>query len=535
MDRTKGRQHPCSVMWVAVLTALALFTAACGNDDETAVGDEPDTTVSDDGTPDAVLDRSAVLRWGEPKDITSWDGHRASVSQDNQILFTTYDRLVHQDAEGELVPGLATDWNFAEDGSYLELTLREGVTFHDGEPFDAEAVKANIERGKSLEDSAVQGELSPIEEVEVIDDRTVRLHLDRPAGNLPNVLTDRPGIMISPAAFDNPDLDTNPVGAGMYRVTDYRPGASITFEAYEDYWDEDAQLLAGIEYLILPDETTRMNALRSGQIDATVLTPGQTEQAESAGFVVQASATLEVHYVVINHGKAPLDQVEVRQAINHAIDRQALVDGVLFGNGQPAWQMFPEGDAAFNPEVVDYYPYDPDRARELLAEAGVAEGDINLQLMDLAGTPLVNQANQVLQAQLGEVGINVEIVPVERTEVVATFYQNQVGDLLQGPWGGRPSAEQVFALIYQRDGFLNPGGHLVNEEFEEAFDRAQRATTAEEREEALQAATLAVTEQGNSAPLFFPYTPLVHVERVVGLEKYVSGKIEFRGVGMRPE
>lgn len=524
------------MMWVAVLTALALFAAACGNDDETAVGDEPDTTVSDDdGAPSADPDPSEVLRWGELKDVTSWDGHRASVSQDNQILFTTYDRLVHQDAGGELVPGLATDWNFAEDGSYLELTLREGVTFHDGEPFDADAVKANIERGQSLEDSAVQGELAPIDEVEVVDDYTVRFHLDTPAGNLPNVLTDRPGIMISPAAFDNPDLDTNPVGAGMYRVTDYQPGASISFEAYEDYWDEDAQLLAGIEYSILPDETTRMNALRSGQIDATVLTPGQTEEAESEGFVVQASPTLEVHYVVINHGKPPLDQVEVRQAINHAIDRQALVEGVLFGNGEPAWQMFPEGDAAFNPEVVDYYPYDPDRARELLAEAGVAEGDINLQLMDLAGTPLVNQANQVLQAQLGEVGINVEIVPVERTEVVETFYQNEVGDLLQGPWGGRPSAEQVFALIYQRDGFLNTGGHIVNEEFEEAFERAQQATTSEAREEALQAATLAVTEQANSAPLFFPYTPLVHTERVVGLEKYVSGKIEFRGVGMRPE
>src|SRR5690606_5663474 len=152
----------------------------------------------------------------------------------------------------EPIPGLAESWEFAEDGSYLDLFLREGVVFQDGEAFDAEAVKASLERGKTLEGSTVAGDLAVVEEIEVVDPMTVRLHLSGPAPSLPMILSAQPGMIISPAALDDPALDQNPVGAGMYRVTSYEAGVSLVAEAWDEYWDQDAQLLGGIEIAIMP-------------------------------------------------------------------------------------------------------------------------------------------------------------------------------------------------------------------------------------------------------------------------------------------
>src|SRR5690606_21746166 len=184
-------------------------------------------------------------------------------------LFLTYDRLVHITPDVQPIPGLATDWEFAEDGSYLEMNLRKGVTFHDGEPFNAQAVRANIERAKTVENSAVASELEVVESVKVIDPATVRFMLTGAAASLPLTLSDRAGVMISPKAFDDPDLDQQPVGAGMFKVTDYKPNDHITYERYEKYWDPDAVRVAKNEQLIQPNSVARLYANRTGQVDCT--------------------------------------------------------------------------------------------------------------------------------------------------------------------------------------------------------------------------------------------------------------------------
>ena len=218
-----------------------------------------------------------------------FDAHRATSSFDNTSLFLTYDRLVHNSPEASAVPGLATAWEFNPDGTALTFTLREGVTFHDGTPFDAEAVKANIERGQTVEGSAVASDLAVITSVEVVDPLTVTLNLGGDGAQLPLVLSDRPGMMISPAAFDKPDLDQSPVGAGMFTVSEYRANDRIIYNRYDGYWDPDAVRCATFDYSISGDPITRLNAIRSGQVDGTFVDPAQEADAESAGLVISHS------------------------------------------------------------------------------------------------------------------------------------------------------------------------------------------------------------------------------------------------------
>jgi peptide/nickel transport system substrate-binding protein len=165
-----------------------------------------------------------VFRYAYELTPSRLDPHRASISQDGVTLFPAYDRLVHQSPVGEPEPGLARAWTW-EDPLALRLDLRPGVTFHDGTPFDAAAVKANVERAKTVQGSAVRTELDPVSSVEVRDPLTAVLRLSYPSASLPAVLSDRAGAMVSPQALaDGVDLDAVAVGAGMYRMVEHNRG-----------------------------------------------------------------------------------------------------------------------------------------------------------------------------------------------------------------------------------------------------------------------------------------------------------------------
>ena len=235
--------------------------------------------------------------------------------------------------------------------------------FQDDTPFDAEAVKANIERGQTVEGSAVVADLSSISEVQVVDPSTVVLVLSAPNSALPGILSSRAGIMVSPAAFGD-GLDIAPVGAGPYRVTDYLPDDHIEFERFDGYWDTTYGGPDTVDWRIIPDETTRLNALRAGEVDAALITGAQQQDAELAGFTVDPRPTLSYQTIYLNRAKSEFDNVLVRQALSHAIDRQAFVDAVLFGAGAATVQDFPEGYYAHNPDYpADFYEFDPEQGQ----------------------------------------------------------------------------------------------------------------------------------------------------------------------------
>lgn len=538
--------------WSAPLLALTLFTASCGGSSDDSSADDADSdgteavtetdaesssdTAADEGaqapgqdtTPDdREVDASGTMRIAYTVGPSRWDPHKATSSFDNTSLFITYDRLIHQSPSAEAVPGLAESWEFAEDESYLELVLRKGVTFHDGEPFDAEAVKANIERAQTVEGSAVAPELAGIESVEVVDDSTVRLMLNGPGASLPLVLSDRAGMMVSPAAFDNADLGNAPVGAGMYTVAEYRQDDVIVYAAYEDYWDPEAVGAARIEYSIMPDSNTRLNAIRTGQLDWTFLDPQQIADAESAGLTVTPTPSLSYLHLQLNRSFEPFLNADVRKALNHAIDRQAIVDTVLLGYADLNQQSFPEWYFAFDPDTgTESYPYDPEGAKALLEGAGYGDG---FEFEAIVPTiPIYQQLYQAMQPMLSEVGITMTLRGVPGAQVADLFFAQLEGQAIIAPWGGRPDPSQTLYLLFTPDGFSNPGDQSTDAFMEVYPDTLMIG----DRQEALRAASAQIVADAMDVVLYYPQTPYVYGENVVGFEQWFSGKPEFRGMGV---
>jgi peptide/nickel transport system substrate-binding protein len=326
-------------------------TPAAGSAAATTTPSSGSTPATDEVPDISEYDLAATFRYQYSVGPSRFDAHKATSSFDNTSLFLTYDRLVHNAPDASPIPGLATEWEFNDEGTALTFTLREGVTFHDGTPFDAAAVKANIERGQTVEGSAVASDLAVITAVEVVDPLTVTFTLGGNGAQLPLVLSDRPGMMISPAAFDKPDLDQAPVGAGMFAVTEYRPNDRITYTKYDGYWDPEAGRCAVFEYTINGDPTTRLNAIRTDAVDATFVDPPQEAEAESAGLVSKRGTGLAYYHMQPNRSFEPFGKLEVRQALNHAIDRKAIVDNLLLGLGNASCQVFPEGYFAFDEDT----------------------------------------------------------------------------------------------------------------------------------------------------------------------------------------
>ncbi|MEU7816045.1 ABC transporter substrate-binding protein [Pseudonocardia sp. NPDC049154] len=473
-------------------------------------------------------DPNAILRWANAVGLSRFDPHRASSSNDNTHLFLTYDRLVHTDADGRAVPGLATAWEFGPDGTTMDMTLRQGVTFHDGTPFDAAAVKANIERAKTVTGSAVAPELRPVRSVEVLAPDRVRFVLTAPTASLPLVLSDRAGAMISPGAFDNPDLDQNPVGAGMFRVTAYQPGARIEYRAAQNYWDPAAVRVAGIDMPIYTDSVTRLNALRGGQIDGAVLSPEQVAEAQASGVRVEPGRTSNFWYFQPNRTRSAFGDVRVRRAIWHAINRQALVDVLARGYGELAAQPLPEWSPGHDPSIgPDPYPYDPARARQLLAEAGLPTGFTFEALV--ATSPDVQRVAEAIQADLAAVGITMTSRVLEGAQITDEFFVRKQGDLLLGPGGGRPDPAQTTGLRYLPDGFNNPGGHTTPE-MQRLQETVLRTVDPAARADALHAQMREFVDQAFEVILYYATPPVALSPQVLDFHPGLADRPEFRGV-----
>ncbi|MFV0309905.1 MAG: ABC transporter substrate-binding protein [Desertimonas sp.] len=516
--------------WTRGLVAAALTLAAWGSAQTGAAtpgGDRPsgtDTTVP----AEATLDPGGVFRFAADLPISFLDPHKATGGGFNVWLFPVYDRLVHVTPDGELVPGLATEWSYSDDGMTLSLTLREGVTFTDGTPFDAEAVKANLDRGKNLEESAVKSSLEMISEVIVIDSNHVDLTLARPDGTLPNILSERMGAMASPAAFDH--LELEPVGTGMYRVTAFQPESSATYERNEDYWDPAAVGAARMEFQTILDNAQRANALVSGQVDATMLDPTEVERVADSGFIVDSSTNYQFFHLQLNRSRPGLSDVRVRQALNHAIDREAIVEALLLGLGEPGQQPFPPGTPGYSDELgEELYPYDPDRARQLLEEAGVT--DLTFEIMTL-NIPIYTRVSEAVQAQLADVGVTTTIQQVP--SVSQTFYAEQVGDSAIVPSFGNIDPALAAKSLYSDASFANPGRHSTPEVMA-LLEQALTTTDPDERAPIVKDLTTAITEDALDVVLYFPDTNLAYSDDVVGFQNWITARLEFRGVGLRAD
>lgn len=430
-------------MPTAVVLAVALLAAACASDAEPGGGPTPGP--------------SGTITIGAVTDRMSFDPHASEIGHQLQYLQPVYDTLLRETPGGELVPMLATEWSYHEGRTVLDLTLRDGVMFIDGEPFNAEAVAANLEHGKASTGPRA-AVLGAVDRVEAADEFTARLHLSDPDPMLLMELASVMGMMVSPAALDNEDLDRNPVGTGPYlfQPDESSEGDRYVYELNPDYWDPSLQGVERIEIVLLANPDARLNALRAGQVDMAAGSAVQLADAEAAGLRV---LTENVNWRGINladRGGAIVPQLadpRVRRAMNHAIDRASIVETLEFGLGAPATQVYPRDDPANIDPAGERFPYDPALARDLLAEAGYPDGfTIETPLTTFVAFAPVAEA---IVGYLDEIGIELRLNVIDVGNQVIGSWSSTEHPMAHISFGARHPSEIVRLFILE-DGSFNP-------------------------------------------------------------------------------
>ena len=353
---TKVKHHtrkPSTV--VAATAAASLLLASC------SAGSGPGNDSSEgSGTSDEQLVVGLVA---EPAnlDFTTTDG--AAIPQ--ALLYNVYENLVEVDQEGEIVPGLAESWEVSDDGTTYTFQLVEGATFSNGEEFTAEDAKFSIERVQKDWTISLKAAMDVVESVEAVSPTELEVTLKQPSNDWLYRMTTRIGAMFDEQGVQ--DLANDPVGTGPYDVSERVRGDSLTLSRNDDYWGE-APYFESVTLKYFKDATALNNALLSGTIDVigTVQSPETLEQFESNDEyqVIEGTTNGEV-VLSMNNESGPMANEQVRQAVRHAIDHDALLDTCWAGRGELIGSMVPPTDPWYE-DLTDTYPYDPDAARDLL-------------------------------------------------------------------------------------------------------------------------------------------------------------------------
>ncbi|MET4100303.1 peptide/nickel transport system substrate-binding protein [Agrococcus sp. UYP10] len=350
---------------------------------------------------------------GNNGDAITWDPAEMKEGAIIQYAEAVYDPLLRKTADSTIEGNLATAFTYNDELTELTLELREDVVFSDGTPFDADAVVANIDARRAGAGSASEA-AKTITEVVVVDDFTVQLNLEAPNPGLLSALATYLGFMASPAAIAAGTLGSEPVGSGPYTLdaSESESAVRYVFDADPDYWNAEAYPFETIEIRPYEDFSARYNALATGQIQFMYGTSDMVAQAESAGFTVQTVPGEWQGIIMQDRGGSvlpALGDVRVRQAFNYALDREAILESYYSGFGQISTQTFNPASEAWVDELNDAYPYDPERARELLAEAGYPDGfSIPISYSEGFMSPLV----PIVAQYLGDIGVQVEQVPI---------------------------------------------------------------------------------------------------------------------------
>ncbi|WP_198671023.1 ABC transporter substrate-binding protein [Oceanibium sediminis] len=335
----------------------------------------------------------------------------AAAAIDEVVYANVYEGLTRFHADGSIHPGLAESWVISDDGLSYTFTLRSGVKFHDGAEFTAEDVAFSLNRARGPESTNAQKALfAAIDEVTAIDDTTVEITLERPNGALLFNLAWGDAIIVDESDVET--LETTPVGTGPFKFSDWVQGDRVELVRNDDYWGEPVALEQAT-FKFISDPTAAFAAMMAGDIDAFPVFPAPenlTQFEADPRFKVIVGSTEGETILAINNAVEPFTDQRVREAIAHAIDRQAIIDGAMFGYGTPIGTHF----APHNPAYVDltgYSAYDPEKAKALLAEAGYADGFTTT--LKLPPPSYARRGGEIIAAQLRAVGIETEISNLE--------------------------------------------------------------------------------------------------------------------------
>ena len=372
---------------------------------------ETSNTLSE-GTP--VPGGSVV--YGMTQDLASLDPHVDTDAGTRDVVFNLYEGLVKPTSDGGFIPAVASDYIISDDAKTYTFTLRDGITFHDGTPVTIEDVKYSIDRY-----AEIQGESSAfsslVDSVEVQDDKTLVVNLKESYSEFLPMMT----IAIIPQS--NEDPAGNPIGTGPFKYVSYTPGQNLELEKYDGYWQEGVPSLDSVEFKFIADVDTAFVELQAGTIDILkYLTSAQAETLGDDYNIVQGSMNL-VHAMYLNSAYEPLSKTEVRQALCYAVDRDAINNFIFGGKSHIIGShMIPAMSKYYEPEAETVYSYDPEKAKELLADAGYADG-FDLEITVPSSYSQHVDSAQIIADELSQVGINVTLNHVEWSTWLQDVYK----------------------------------------------------------------------------------------------------------------
>ncbi|MGI6245885.1 MAG: ABC transporter substrate-binding protein [Pseudochelatococcus sp.] len=477
---------------------------------------------------------SGRLRVASLANPSSLDPATGGAGSDHVSLYNFYDTLVDLDPDTlSAKPGLARSFVFS-DPATLVLDLQEGVTFHDGTPLDAEAVKFNLDRNRSAQVSNIRGDLASVESVEASGPLQVTLRLKQPDAALPLILSDRAGMMVSPTALKaaaDGRVDRAPVGAGPWKFVSWTDGERIVAEAHAGYWQENLPGVRQLELTIIPEASTRLRAVQSGQVDiAYQISERQLPMVErNPNLVLKSSPTLYNYLLYLNCSRGPLKDVRVRQAMNLAVDREAYVFATQAGVGEVARMNLPKSHWAYSADAEEFTVHDPDRARALMAEAGFANG-IELDFRGFPDQAHV-QRQEVVLSQLAKIGVRGRFTNAPIAEASGRFFgEEKLGDVHLSAWTGRPDPTLTYALLYSKDSYFNSGRVPPPAGFDEAIAASRSSSDQAERAKALATVQRLAMEAAMTIPLSFRSEVDAVARNVRDHQANLLGKPKFRQV-----
>lgn len=496
------------------LLLLLLVTAACQPQVAAPVdGGDAETESS------ATVDESAnsqELTVLLPVDFTTFNPNTPGSQPNTNILHNVIETLLERD---RTTPLLAESWEMLDDVTW-QFNLREGVTFTNGEPFNAEVVKYSIERILREDNENSSGRsvfVDAISSVDVVDELTVNIVTTRPFPTLLDILID--AYMLPPGVADTPEFSAAGVGTGAYMVESWTPGEAMVLVANPDYWG-DEPYFQRVTFRPVPESSVRSTELRSGGADVITQVPiEEIASLEEPGLAVLRIPSVQSMRIHLNAGEPPLDDVRVRQALNYGIDRETILETLLEGAGQLMNGPTAPGIFGYNPDI-EPYPYDPEKARELLAEAGYADGiDIRIQFTD--GRYVRDRAiAEAITAQLAEVGVRLDANLSEFSQWLQVFNSDGNGFMVLS------QEDNVMTLMapnfasssesFKRYGYSNPDVDALIEQGLVTIDPAEREAIYQELNQLLH----------DDAPWVYMWNP----EDIYGIVESLSG-FDPNGVG----
>ncbi len=462
--------------------------------------------------------KDVVINIALNADPPKLDPHQSTALVDRQVFQSIFDKLVDFDKDLKIQPQLAEKWDISPDGLVYTFTLRQGVKFHDGTDFDAEAVKYNFDRMLNKDfPSPRKSEINAVDTVEVVDAHTVKITLKQPFAGFLSILADRAGMIVSPTAAKAAGVDflNNPVGTGPFKFKERVKGDSITLVRNESYWQAGLPKAAGIVYKTVTDENVKLVNLQSGQLDIIDTVPSRQVPTLKTDSRVQLAihSSLQYQGLWLNTTKGALADKKVRQAVEAAIDREALVKVVFGETAVPAYSPFAPGTPADDGTPLP--KRDVEKAKKLLAEAGKADG-VSISLK-VSPSPVNQQIAQVIQQMLADANIKVTIEQEEFGQLLDKLSKKDY-DMAQVGWSGRPDPDgNIYAFVVT--GMGNNYSGYSNPKIDELMNEARKPNDMADRKPMYAEAMKILHEDVPYIYLWFPLN-------VKGLGPTVKGFME---------